>query len=145
MDTAPDAPPPVPPPATLSVHEAAAQLGVEPRQVYRWCAAGHLVIFVPPGHRIGDGRRGPKGCRIEVKHWRAFLDKHSMVGPDGGSLAADPAPSPARSRPVKARVTGTDGISRLRPSTNPKPPPPPAAPPPPPPPAPRARTRRGGG
>jgi hypothetical protein len=55
--------PPTPPPddaepecLTLNLTAAAREIGVTSDTVMRWIEAGHLPVFVPPGHDFGSTR-----------------------------------------------------------------------------------------
>jgi hypothetical protein len=67
-------------PTMLRVADAAKLADVSEDMVMRWITAGHLRVFVPPGHKIGDGQRGPKSVRILMDDWRAFIEAHTTVG-----------------------------------------------------------------
>jgi len=65
---------------TLSLSDAAREIGFSTDTLMRWIEAGHLPIFMPPGHDFGDKRPGPKGYRIWRTDWEAFKRRQTYVG-----------------------------------------------------------------
>jgi excisionase family DNA binding protein len=96
-------------PIFYTVAECAAQIGVSQETVIRWIEEGHLLSFVPPGRRIGDGLRGPKGLKIMRDNWEAFIRARTMTGRP--STAATSAPSQA-STPT-GQAIGPNRVTKL--------------------------------
>lgn len=89
----------------LRVADAAKLADVSEDTVMKWIAAGHVQVFVPPGHKVGDGHRGPKSVRIFLADWMAFLAAYT------GACVPDRASAPIRA----ARSTSpapADGVKR---------------------------------
>ena len=72
-------------PAMIRIADAARLADVSEDAVMRWISAGHLRVFTPPGHKIGDGQRGPKSVRILVEDWHAFVAAHTGTGMAAGA------------------------------------------------------------
>jgi excisionase family DNA binding protein len=91
---------------TLTVTEAAEQLGKSAPTVLAWIKSGHLRAFVPPGHDLSSKRSGPKGVVIFQSDWDRFLAANMVCG------VRKPAPIP---RPMPAgREVGPDGVERIK-------------------------------
>lgn len=65
---------------TISVADAAKELGVSSDSIMRWIEAGHIPVFVPPGHDFSDERPGPKGYKIWLGDWDDFKRRQTFVG-----------------------------------------------------------------
>jgi hypothetical protein len=93
---------------TITVPEAAGQIGVSPDTIVRWAESGCFPVFVPPGRDLGDSRRGPKGLMIWVADWEAFLRSRTQTG-----VSPDDPKAPKKPIPLSAVPVGLDGVSRL--------------------------------
>jgi hypothetical protein len=90
---------------TISASVAAKELGVHLGTLVGWAQDGHLRMFVPPGKRLGDGKRGPKGYMIWLVDWEAFKAAHTVTGIKQPVATALPDP-------MTELPTGPDGIRR---------------------------------
>ena len=67
-------------PLTLTLSDAAKEMGVSSDTIMRWVEEGHLPVFVPPGHDFANTKPGPRGYRLWRADWEAFKRRQTFVG-----------------------------------------------------------------
>jgi hypothetical protein len=86
---------------TISLRDAAIELGVSPDTIMKWVQAGHLPIFVPPGVDQADHRPGPKGYQVFRADWEAFKKRQTFVGGIPMKPLATPVMTPPSGRGIR--------------------------------------------
>jgi hypothetical protein len=64
---------------TITLTDAAKELGVSPETIMRWVEGGHLPVFIPPGVELARTNGGPRGYKLWIDQWEAFKRQRTFV------------------------------------------------------------------